>query len=100
MNGPYFRDYHPLLDQRPDVGGTARSAEHAEQRAASTRKTLPLETMTALVLPASGEACTTKVQLSANYRWYSFSGSPSQRSLVVDPDFDWGTAMRGPCVND
>jgi len=65
MNGPYFRDYHPLLDQQPDVGGIARSAEHAEQRAASTRKNLPLETMTALVMPASGEACTTKVQCAS-----------------------------------
>jgi hypothetical protein len=67
MNKPDFRDYPWLLDQQPDVGGTARLAEHAEQRAASTRKDLLLETMTALVVPASGEAYTTKVPFSANY---------------------------------
>src|SRR5690242_4834517 len=67
MNERYFRDYHLFLDQQPDLGGTARLAEHAEQRAASTRKNLLLEAMAALAGPASGEACTTKVQFSANY---------------------------------
>ena len=58
-------------DQQPDVEGTARSAEHAEQRAAITRRNL-LETMTALVVPASGEACTTKVQLIGELRLVQF----------------------------
>jgi hypothetical protein len=58
MNEPYFRDYHLLLDEQPDVGATARLAEHTEAAGASTRKNLPLETMTTLVVPASGEPCT------------------------------------------
>jgi hypothetical protein len=67
MNEPYFYDYHLFLDEQPDVGATARLRNHAEAAGASTRKNLPLETMTTVVVPASGEACTTKVQYSANH---------------------------------
>jgi hypothetical protein len=67
MNEPYFviitcsSMSSPKSEQPQDWRNTA------SQRPASIRKKLLLETMTALVVPASGEACTTKVQFPANY---------------------------------
>ena len=67
MNEPYFRDStcssmsSRMLEQPQDWRNTPN------QQAASTGKNLPLETMTTLVVPACGEACTTKVQFSQNY---------------------------------
>jgi len=67
MDEPYFHDTtcssisSPMAEQPQDWRDTP------SQRAASTRKNLLLGTMTTLVVPASGEACTTKVQFSANY---------------------------------
>jgi hypothetical protein len=73
MKEPYFRDTtcsstsSPMSEQPQDWRNTP------SQRAASTRKNLLLETMTTVVVTASGEARTTKVQFSANYPLVQFS---------------------------
>ena len=67
MNEPYFRNTTcssmsgSISDQPQDWRSTT------SQRAASIRKNLPRETMKTLVMPASAEVCTTKVQFSANH---------------------------------
>jgi len=87
MNEPCFRDYHLLLDQQADVGGTARFGEYAEQLAASTRTNSLLKTVTPLEVPASGEACTTKVLFSANYPLVQFLRAPIATAPVCRSTF-------------
>jgi hypothetical protein len=70
MNEPCFRDYHLLLDGQADVGATARLAERTEP--GGSKYPQRLETMTRIVVPATGEACTTKVQFSGNYPLVQF----------------------------
>ena len=72
MNDPYFRDYQLLLDEQSVFGATKSLTEFAGQPAASTRTNSLLETMTKLVMPAFGEACTTKVQFSSKYKRVQF----------------------------
>ncbi|MBO0695116.1 MAG: hypothetical protein J2P56_03345 [Verrucomicrobia bacterium] len=98
MNEPYFRDYHLHPDERADVRASAIFAEHAERKDGA-------EYLQELAAgddnSASDQACTTKVQFPASHpAGYTFSGSPSQSFLFGVQAFDWGTAMRGPHVNE
>ena len=81
MNAQDFRDYHLLpvehaeqiFAMTDDVATRAQDWRNTpSQQAASTHKNLPLEMMTKLVVWMSGEACTTKVQCSANYPLVQF----------------------------
>lgn len=67
MKEPDFRDYHLLLDEQADVGATARLAEHAEPAGSEYAQKLAAKDDDKARGPASGTACTTKVQFSANY---------------------------------
>jgi len=72
MNEPHFCDYQLLLDEQSVIGATKSLTEFAGQPAASTVTNSLLKTMTKLVVPASGEACTTKVQFSSKYKQVQF----------------------------
>ena len=100
MNEPYFViiTYSSMSSPMSEQPQDWRNA--ASQRPASIREKLLLETMTALVVPASGEACTTKVQFPANYPRVQFFRFAIATSLFVDRDFDWRTARRGVRVDD
>jgi len=67
MNELYFRDYDLFLDEQPDFGTTARLSEHAEAAGGDYPQEFPGgDDDNPLVVPASGETCTTEVQFPAN----------------------------------
>ena len=102
MNESHFRDYHLLLDQQPGVGGTARFAKHAERAGGEYPQNL-----------AAGDDDNAR---GADVRRSLYDQGPIVGELLagtgfqvrhrnglclsIEIDFDWRTAMRGPCVND
>jgi hypothetical protein len=101
MNEPYFCDHHLLLDQQPDVEGTARLAEHAERVGGE----YPQE----LAAGDDDSNCGAGVRRSLYDQGPIFGGLPAGTVVQVRHRNDpcllieisiRATAMSGPCVND
>lgn len=100
MNERYFRDCDLLVDKQPDIGATARLAEHVEPAGGE----YPQE-----VAGVDDNVCGAGVRRSLYDQGPISAELPlgtvlevrhRNRALFGDRDFDWRAEMRGLRVND